>query len=145
MIEELPLTEFWFTYSISSTVLCNCAAYRPRLRVVPSVGRSGSKFFSLHSAWRGKLLLVHSNVELRSHVLLSPTASLQWIWKSWTSSFLTWWLLPFSLYLLIRRLFSAKVLLFFCLKLLLFYMPHCFIYLAQVSIINSTCTWSNAK
>lgn len=76
----------------------NRAAYRPRLGVVPAVGRGGSKFFSLHSAWRGKLLFVHSNVELWSHFLLTPTVSLRWVWTSRTSfaSLLTWWLLPFS-------------------------------------------------
>lgn len=76
----------------------NRAAYRPRLGVVPAVGRGGSKFFSLHSAWRGKLLFVHSNIELRSHFLLTPTVSLRWVWTSRTSfaSLLTWWLLPFS-------------------------------------------------
>lgn len=123
---------------ISSTVLCHCAAYRPRLRVVPAVGRSGSEFFSLHSAWRGKLLLVHSNVELRSHVLSAPTASLQWSWKSWTSSFLTWWLLPFSPYLLKRCPFGkgAPVLLRETVAILHASLLQT-IHLVQVSVINS--------
>lgn len=46
---------------------CDCAAYRTGLWVVPAVGRGGSKLLSFGSARRGKLLFVHSDVELGSH------------------------------------------------------------------------------
>lgn len=43
------------------------ASYRPRLGVVPAVGRGGSKLCSLRPARRGKLLFVHRDVELGNH------------------------------------------------------------------------------
>lgn len=60
---------------------CDCAAYRPGLRVVPAMGRGGSKLFSLRFSRRGKLLFVHGDVELRSHRRLFSPASLWCIWK----------------------------------------------------------------
>lgn len=57
-----------FQWSKTNSGLSSCCTHRPGLRVVPAVGRRWSELLSFDSARRGKLLLVHGDVELRAHL-----------------------------------------------------------------------------